>query len=313
MRCSFCGLLDQHGTHHPAPDGAAAVCVRCLAAVDAGLRGAPPGEPYTDAISLLLIDRSGARPVEQPLAFPVAPCGWCGRSDEAEVPMADMLGAVSMCAPCAGALSLRGPAAPQSGHYRQSAALRTDPAISGDRYRLDEATLRRPDPSDDDALALADVRGIRVRAWATPFTLPWEGVLRWTTAALLLVPACWAVRALGGAHALRLVALGVLTALVGATLRRSLTRHHDERRLELVRPDGTTFLLGLDAGADEPAALATAHAPVLTAALGALGRTPCPRFVHVSARTAVRVAADGTSAEPSPAEPVAAAARRGRA
>ena len=106
MRCSFCGGLDLHGTHHPAAHDAAAVCVRCLAAIEAGLRGAPPGSPYTDVVSLVLVGRAEAPPVDSVLHFAVAPCGWCGRSDRG-LPVAEMLGAVSLCATCVRALRQR--------------------------------------------------------------------------------------------------------------------------------------------------------------------------------------------------------------
>ena len=312
MRCSFCGGLDLHGTHHPAAHDAAAVCVRCLAAIEAGLRGAPPGSPYTDVVSLVLVGRAEAPPVDSVLHFAVAPCGWCGRSDRG-LPVAEMLGAVSLCATCVRALRQREASPTQESHYRQSAVVRADApdaarhAIAGDRYRLGDAVLRRADPADDDALALADVQGIRVRAWDTQATAPWDGALRGTTTLLLaaLVGAALRLAGLGSGHVLRLVALGLLTAFVGATVRRTLTRRTDERRLELLRPDGTTFLLAVDTATSEPAALVAQHARVLTAALAAMGRTPCPRFVHAPRPTGVRVAVDDrTEVEPSPAAPV---------
>ncbi len=285
MRCSFCAALDSQGLHHHAPRDAAAVCPRCLAAIDAALRGVAPPTPYSGSVSLLTVVGSGP-PKASPLSLPPMPCAWCGTSDRAGVAVAELLGVVSLCAPCAGSLRARERSAAVV-HYRQSPlgdGRSTD--VVGARYRLDGDAIHRVGAAEDDVLPLSEVRGIQVRVWPAA-----TRNARWTywVGGLMALAAIAGV-AVGWSNAVNIavVAFGLAVLVFG--------RGSDELRLELLREDGTTFELDTQRVQSDVETLVARHARVLTAALSAMGRSPAVRLSGAPSVRGVRIDA-GEEAE----------------
>lgn len=279
MRCSFCAALDPQSAHHRAPGDAAAVCPRCLAAIDAGLRALAPTHPYSESVSLLFVGGKGP-PKAAPLTLPPALCAWCGRSDLGDVAFAELLGAASLCAPCAGSLRERGERSAPVVHYRQSSlgdGRATD--IAGTRYRLDGDVIHRVGTAEDEALSLSHVRGIQVRIWPaamrTPRWIYWLGGLA-ALAAIAGVAAGWS-----NAVNVAVVAVGLAVLVFG--------RGSDELRLELLREDGTTFELDTQWAQADVGPLVARHARVLAAVLSAMGRSPGVRVLHAPSEPGVRV------------------------
>ena len=279
MRCSFCAALDSQSHHHRAPGDAAAVCSRCLAAIDAGLRGVAPTRPYPDAVSLLVVGGSGP-PKSDPLTLPPAACAWCGRSDWGDVAFAELLGAVSLCAPCAGSLRERGEMSAPVVHYRQSSLGDGHAtAVVGARYRLDGDVIHRVGADEEEALPLSEVRGIRVRMWpaATRYA-------RWTywAGGLLALGAIAGVAA-GWSNAVNVavVAFGLAVLVFG--------RGSDELRLELLREDGTAFELDTQRAQSDVGTLVARLARLLAAVLSAMGRSPGVRVLDAPSVPGVRV------------------------
>ncbi len=279
MRCSFCAALDAQSDHHRAPGDAAAVCPRCLAAIDAALRGAATVSPYFESVSLLLVEGKGP-PRATPLMLPPKACAWCGRDDWGDVAFAELLGATSLCAPCAGSLRERAPRPAAVIHYRQASLGDGRPTdIVGARYRLDGDVIHRVGADEDDALPLSEVRGIRVRMWPAA-TRDTRGPYRFggmmTLAAIGGVVAGWSA-----AVNVAAVAFGLAVLVFG--------RGHDELRLELLRDDGTAFELDTQRAQSDVGALVARHARVLAAALSAMGRSPAVRVLHAVLAPGARV------------------------
>ncbi len=302
MRCSFCAALDPHGLHHHAPGDAAAVCPRCLAVIDAGLRGVGSVSPYSESLSLLVVGGDGP-PKTSPLTLPPAPCAWCGRADLEDVAFAELLGAASICAPCAGSLRERAErSAPAVVHYRQSSLGDGRAAdVVGARYRLDGGVIHRVGVDEDDALPLSEVRGIRVRMWpaaARDARGPYRFAGLIALAAIGGVVAGWS-----NAVNVAVVAFGLAVLVFG--------RGNDELRLELLRDDGTTFELDTQRSQSDVEALVARHARVLAAVLSAMGKAPGVRLLDVPSAPGVRVeASDEAEGDVSSTETEASSMRR---
>ena len=91
MRCSFCGGLDLHGTHHPAAHDAAAVCVRCLAAIEAGLRSVrlrPNDQLAWSSLSLFYV-RNNQVPEAEAAGAKAKILSWGGRVNPDAIPPAN--------------------------------------------------------------------------------------------------------------------------------------------------------------------------------------------------------------------------------